>query len=269
MARPITFLSDYGLDDEFVGVCHAVIAGIAPEARVIDIAHGIPRYDVRKGAAVLASALPFAPPGVHLAVVDPGVGSVRRAVAAVAVQQARFFVGPDNGLLAPALARFGGARLAVEISNSPARLEPVSATFHGRDVFAPVAAVLAAGNPLEKLGEQIDPASLVELPRLEPVIDEDGVRAVVLDSDRFGNAALELTVDEAERAGLRPGGRIRVEAGGTLTAAAFVRTFAEVGPDELLVYVDSTGSVTLAANLGSAAERLGLSPGDEVVLRPR
>src|SRR3954449_13015018 len=154
---PVTFLSDYGLADEFVGVCHAVIARIAPEARVIDLSHGIPRHDVRSGALVLARALPYAPPGVHLAVVDPEVGARRRAVALLTAEEERLLVGPDNGLLMPAAERFGGVLEAVEISTSPWRLEPVSATFHGRDLFAPVAARLAGGEALAAAGTPLAP----------------------------------------------------------------------------------------------------------------
>ncbi len=152
MPLPITFLSDYGYDDEFAGVCRAVIARLAPGATLIDLTHGIPRHDVRAGAAVLENALPYAPPGVHLAVVDPGVGSARKAVAVAAAEEGRLLVGPDNGLLWPALERFGGAMAAVDLTLSPQRLEPLSATFHGRDIFAPVAAALASGTPLAAVG---------------------------------------------------------------------------------------------------------------------
>src|SRR3954470_21412899 len=143
--RPVTFLSDYGLADDFVGVVHAVIARIAPDARVIDLTHGIARHDVRSGALALRRALPYAAPGVHLAVVDPEVGPDRRAVALRTSEEDRLLVGPDNGLLSLAAARFGGVVEAADVGRSPWRLEPVSATFHGRDIFSPVAAHLAAG----------------------------------------------------------------------------------------------------------------------------
>src|SRR5262245_57806542 len=163
MAGVITFLSDYGRDDDFVGVCHGVIARIAPESRVIDVTHGIDRHDVRSGALVLRRALPYFPPGVHLAVVDPEVGGERRAIAVRAAQDDRLLVGPDNGLLAPAIERFGGAVEAVDVARSPHRLEPTSATFHGRDLFAPVAAHLAAGAPLADAGQPIDPGRTTPL----------------------------------------------------------------------------------------------------------
>src|ERR687893_2108282 len=159
--RPLTFLSDYGTDDEFVGVVHAVIARLAPAAPVIDLTHGIPRHGVLQGALTLARTLPYAPPGVHLAVVDPEVGARRRAVALRTADEDRLLVGPDNGLLLPAAQRFGGIAEVVEISGSPWRLEPVSATFHGRDLFAPVAARLAAGAPLPDARPPLEPVELV------------------------------------------------------------------------------------------------------------
>ena len=169
-ARPITFLSDYGTSDEFAGVCRAVIARIAPDARVIDLSHGIARHDVRQGAAVLANALAFAPAGRpprgrRPRASAPGGGRSRSAAA----EEDRLFVGPDNGLLSLALERFGGAAEAVDLADSPVRLEPVSATFHGRDLFAPVAAHLALGAALAELGEPIDPAALDDdRPRRSP-----------------------------------------------------------------------------------------------------
>src|SRR4051794_16398862 len=161
-SAPVTFLSDYGLEDDFVGVVHAVIARIAPDARVIDLTHGIARHDVRSGALTLARALPYAPAGVHLAVVDPEVGAERRAVAFRCAADDRLLVGPDNGLLMPAAAALGGAVEAVDISRSAHRLEPVAATFHGRDVFGPVAAALAAGAPFLGAGDPMGVDELAE-----------------------------------------------------------------------------------------------------------
>src|SRR3954464_5831588 len=135
MARPITFLSDYGLEDDFVGVCHAVIARIAPDARVVDLTHGLEPHDIRTAAMVLRRSLPFCAPGVHLAVVDPGVGSERRAIALRTTEGARRLVGPDNGRLSLAAQRFGGIAEVLDVTRSIHRLDPVSATFHGRDIF--------------------------------------------------------------------------------------------------------------------------------------
>ena len=201
----ITFLSDYGLVDDFVGVCHGVIARICPPARIIDITHGIPRHDVRAGAIVLADALPYMPDGVHLAVVDPDVGASRRAVA-LSLADGRRLVGPDNGLLSLAAAAGGGVVQAVDIAQSPLRLEPVSATFHGRDIFAPVAAQLAAGFPLAEAGPPVDPDGLVALELPRPSVRPDGViDAHVLYRDRFGNLGLDLTHDDLPGSGLRIG----------------------------------------------------------------
>jgi S-adenosylmethionine hydrolase len=265
---PITFLSDYGDRDEFAGVCRAVMARIAPDARIVDLTHGILRHDVRAGGLVLAAALPYAPPGVHLAVVDPGVGTPRRAVAVRLHAGNRVLVGPDNGLLWPAVERLGGAAEAVDISFSPFRLQPVSATFHGRDVFAPVAAHIARGASLEDAGTPIDPGELVQVAapraRIEP-----GPRAAatVARVDGFGNLILDLYFEQIPESGLRLGRPLTVEAGGETHDAVYARTFADVAEGGLLLYLDSSGSAALAVNRGSAAESLALGPGDELVLQ--
>jgi S-adenosyl-L-methionine hydrolase (adenosine-forming) len=266
--RPITFLSDYGTDDEFAGVCRAVIARIAPEATVIDLTHGVRRHAIREGATILANALPYAPPGVHLAVVDPGVGSPRRALAVRAASEDRILVGPDNGLLWPAVERLGGAAAAVDVSLSRLRLEPISATFHGRDVFAPVAAHLARGTPLSEAGAQIPVDSLATLPASQPAIGPDRVVAHVVSVDRFGNVVLDLADDHLPATGLRMGSPLAVETEGQPHQAAFTLTFADVDAGELILYVDSYRSLALAVNRGSAAAKLRAAPGDEVVLRP-
>jgi S-adenosyl-L-methionine hydrolase (adenosine-forming) len=266
--RPITFLSDYGYEDEFAGVCRAVIARIAPDAPVIDLTHGIPRHAVERGAAVLANALPYAPDGIHLAVVDPGVGSPRRAVAVRVESEDRILVGPDNGLLWPAIERLGGPADAVDVSLSDLRLEPISATFHGRDVFAPVAAHLARGTSLAEAGEAIAPDSLVRIEAPEPSIEGDRVTAHVVAVDHFGNAALDLADRHLPLSGLRMGRMVSVDVGGNSRDAVFALTFADVPNGALLLYEDSSGSVALAVNRGNAAAELGLEPGAEVTLRP-
>ncbi len=268
MARPITFLSDYGYEDEFAGVCRAVIARIAPDAAVIDLTHGIEPHAVAQAAAVLASALPFAPPGVHLAVVDPEVGSPRRAVAVVVGSDERLLVGPDNGLLWPAIERLDGVTAAVDVSLSPFRIQPVSATFHGRDVFAPVAAHLARGAELHQAGEEIDAESLARLELPRPAIEADRVVAHVISTDRYGNVALDLVDRHLPRTGLKLGRPLTVEVRGTARQAVFTSTFADVAPGELILHEDSHRSLALAVNRGSAAETLGLDPGDQVTLRP-
>ena len=186
---------------------HGVIAGICPDARVIDLTHGIPRQDVRAGATVLARALPYMPAGVHLAVVDPDVGAQRRALALRTAEEGRLLVGPDNGLLTPAAERFGGVAEAVEISASPWRLEPVSATFHGRDIFAPVAARLAGGAPLASAGTPLDPAELVALERTRAAPGGGALVAHVVGIDGYGNATLDAAHDDL--VGQRPQARRR------------------------------------------------------------
>jgi S-adenosylmethionine hydrolase len=265
--RPITFLSDYGYEDEFAGVCRAVIAQIAPGAPVIDLTHGIGRQGIRHGALALANALAVCPPGVHLAVVDPGVGTARRAVA-VGTSEGRFLVGPDNGLLGPALEGLGGATEAVDLGRSPFRLEPVSATFHGRDLFAPVAAHLALGATLAEAGEPIPPDSLTQLELPTPRIESDRVVAHALHADRFGNVALDLRPEQLGNGPLTPGGRLEVRAPDGRFEATWARTFADVERGDLLLYEDSTRTLALSVNGGSAAGLLDLDPDDEVELRP-
>jgi S-adenosyl-L-methionine hydrolase (adenosine-forming) len=267
-ARPITFLSDYGADDEFAGVCRAVIAKIAPDARVIDLTHGIRRHDVREGAIALANSLHFAPAGIHLAVVDPGVGTARRPVAVRAVEEDRVLVGPDNGLLSLAWQRLGGPVEAVDLRESSFRLEPASATFHGRDLFAPVAAGLALGAELREAGEAVETDSLRTLEIPAPRIWPDRIVAHVVRTDRFGNVALNVRHEDLAGGPLRLGEPLAVESAGERIDAAFARTFEDVGPGELLLYEDSSRGLALAINRGSAAELLRLRRDDEVVLRP-
>jgi S-adenosylmethionine hydrolase len=264
--RPVTFLSDYGTADEFVGVVHAVIARIAPEARVIDLGHGIPRHGVLQGALTLARTLPYAPAGVHLAVVDPEVGARRRAVALRTAQEERLLVGPDNGLLLPAAERFGGIAEAVEISESPWRLEPVSATFHGRDLFAPVAARLAAGAPLAEAGPPLEPVELVPLDVPHPRRVADALVATVIGVDGFGNVSLLAGHTDLAAAGLRIGRPVAVTIGDGRLDATYVRTFADVRPGEALVYEDAAGAAAIAINTGDAAMALRVRPGDEVTI---
>ena len=264
MARPITFLSDYGLDDDFVGVCHAVIACIAPEARVIDLGHGIPRHDVRSGAVTLRRALPYAPAGVHLAVVDPEVGGERRAIALRCIEDDRILVGPDNGLLHLAAQRFGGIAEVVDVGRSPHRLEPASATFHGRDIFAPVAAHLAAGAPLQGAGDPLEPSEVTRLDMPLAVMEGDEITAHAIAFDRFGNVMLDVEHTELEGSGLRLGRKVSVNG----HEGVYAVTFADVAPGELLLYQDAYRTLSLAINRGSAREVLGLEVDAEVRIAP-
>ena len=269
MALPVSFLSDYGLADEFVGVVHGVIARLCPEARVIDVTHGVPRHGVLPGALALARALPYLPAGVHLAVVDPEVGARRRAIALRTAEEDRLLVGPDNGLLMPAAQRFGGCVEVVEISHSPWRLEPVSATFHGRDLFAPVAARLAAGEPLAEAGEPMEPAELVGLGIPSSRLESDGALvAHCVSIDAFGNVSLDVSHEQLRASGLRLGRPARVELGGRSVDAHFVRAFADVAPGDVLLYEDATRALALAVNTGDAAEELVVRPGDELRIVP-
>jgi S-adenosylmethionine hydrolase len=267
MALPVTFLSDYGLADEFVGVVHGVLARLCAGVRVIDLGHGVPRHDVLAGALALERALPYTPAGVHLAVVDPEVGARRRAVALQVAEEGRILVGPDNGLLMAAAERFGGVVAAVDISASPWRLEPVSATFHGRDVFAPVAARLAGGEPLAEAGDPVHAGDLVPLTRTAATVEDDGtIVARVVSVDAFGNVQLDLTHGRLADSPLRLGRHLTVDAGDGPQDALFVRTFADVEPGQVLVYEDSSRTVAVAVNSGDAAAELGLRPGDQVRL---
>ena len=264
MARVITFLSDYGHDDDFVGVCHGVMARIAPDARVLDVTHGIPRHDIRSGALVLRRALPYFPEGVHVAVVDPEVGAERRAVALRTAEGERILVGPDNGLLLPAAKRFGGVAEAIEIGRSKHRLEPTAATFHGRDVFAPVGAHLAAGEPLAEAGEPIEADGLIELQMPEARAEDGQVIAHAVAFDRFGNVMLDLEHDAVGEHGLRLGHPVTVND----EEAHYATTFADVPAGRLLLYEDSYRWLALAVNRGSAADMLGLRLDDEVRIKP-
>jgi len=265
----ITFLSDYGSWDEFVGVCHAVIARRCPRARIIDLGHGVARHDVRAGALALDAALRYCPPGVHLAVVDPGVGGARRAVALRVAAPERILVGPDNGLLTVAAESFGGVVEAVDIGDSPECLRPISATFHGRDVFAPLAAALADGIALAAAGEAIDPATLATLELPHAHRHGDVLIAHVLSTDVFGNVSLDATLELAQAAGIVPGGELTIEIAGATHTATLGRTFADVPPGELVAYLDARGTLALALNGGSAAQALAAAPDDELALRAR
>jgi S-adenosyl-L-methionine hydrolase (adenosine-forming) len=265
----ISFMTDYGLRDGFVGVCHGVIARACPEARVVDLTHEVPRHDIRAGALLLRSSVSFFDAdAVHLAVVDPGVGTDRRAIALRTASGARF-VGPDNGLLHPAADAVGPIVEAVDIGRSPVALQPVSATFHGRDLFAPVAAALAGGRSLLDVGGAIDPGTLTALALTRARMDGHALVAHVQYVDQFGNVQLD-----AEPSQLRPLAAAPLL---EISSDAWDRpplrlrggvTFGEVQAGELLLYEDSHRSAAIAVNRGSAAERLGVAVGDELRIGP-
>ncbi len=262
----VSFLSDYGLDDEFVGVVHSVIAGIAPHARIVDVAHGIKPHDVRAGGLALARAAPYLNPGVVLAVVDPGVGTDRRAVAVEVGGGTSVLVGPDNGLLGPAVAMTGGATRAVELLSERYRLQrqpDAGPTFDGRDVFAPAAAYLCNGVPLDDLGPDVDVASL--MPGMLPVSHFDGSELVaeVLWVDRFGNCQLNLSAEDIDELGPV----LQIAAGDEVRTAERCDSYDAVGAGRVGLIVDSAGLVSLAVPRRSAAAEMGLQSGAEVRLR--
>jgi S-adenosylmethionine hydrolase len=258
----ISFLSDYGLDDEFVGVVKSVVRTIAPHATVVDITHGIPPHDVRAGALALARAIQYVDSGVILAVVDPGVGSARRAVAIEVAGGEGIFVGPDNGLLASAVAMTGGAERAVVLNKPEYHLPSPGPTFAGRDVFAPVAAHLAAGVPFEAIGEEIDPNLL--LPGILPLNKREGDALVceVLWVDRYGNAQLNVDPDDIADFGER----VLLRTGDTTRALLRAETYAAIPMGQVGLVVDSYGLLSVCVDRGSAAAELGLHPSIEVVL---
>ena len=236
-------------------MCRAVIARIAPDARVIDLTHGIPSFDVRLGAITLQRTLPYAPAGVHLAVVDPEVGGRRRPIAIRVSEDDRVLVGPDNGLLWLAAQRFGGIVQAVDLTISPYRLEPVSATFHGRDIFAPIAARLAAGLELDDVGVPLDPDAVEPMPMPMAEVDGDDLIAHVLAFDRFGNVMLDLEHEELTAGvGLRIGEAVEING----VRAVYATTFADVAPGTVLLYQDANRAIAVAVNRDSAREALEL-----------
>ena len=261
----ISFLTDFGLEDDFVGTCHGVMKRIAPDVEIIDVTHGIEPQSILQGALVLANPIPFLPEGVHLAVVDPGVGSDRRAVAFRG--GGRLFVGPDNGLLIPAAEKAGGIEAAHEITNREYALEPVSATFHGRDVFAPAAAHLAGGLDLAELGPAVEAESLVRLEIPQPEITQRSMRAKCLYIDRFGNMQLNLNGDHLEQCGVEPGHQVEVEYSGDRYYAVAARTFADARAGEIILYEDAYENVSLAISGGNAAQTFHVSAGAELRIR--
>ena len=243
-----------------------MIKRIAPDVEVIDITHGIRPQQVLEGALVLANTLPYMPAGVHVAVVDPEVGGERKALALEG--DGRFYVGPDNGLLLVAAERLGGVAAAVSIENPRYMLHPVSHTFHGRDVFSPVAAHLALGVSLDEFGPSLDAGALRRLDLPQADVGPAGIRATVLYVDRYGNVQLNATGDELAQAGVVLGSRVEIEVGFESYFAAAAATFADARPGDILVYEDSYRNLALAIRGGNAADMLSTRPGQDVTIRP-
>jgi S-adenosyl-L-methionine hydrolase (adenosine-forming) len=264
-ARPICFLSDFGLGEDFVGLCKGVMLRLAPEAAVIDLTHDVPGFAVEAGAEILEHATHYMPEDtVYLAIVDPGVGTERRALA-LSTTDGALLVGPDNGLLIPAADSLGGIKSAVSLTNADFHLRPVSNTFHGRDIFSPAAARLAMGLNPARLGEVVDPASLT---RIElPGIEREGANTLVasiISVDRYGNARLSATTEET---GFRFGALLKVEAGerGEMLVR-YVETFGHSKVGDLVLVPDSHQRLGLSVNKGHAARALALKMGDRVRL---
>ena len=268
MSLPISFLSDYGRSDEFVGVVHGVLAKLAPESRVIDITHDTPRGDIRSAALRMTRAIQYLPEGVALVVVDPEVGSSRKALA-VATQWG-FFVGPDNGVLSPAVAMVGGAEVMVSIENPEAMIPSPGETFHGRDVFAPAAALLASGEAaIEDLGPLLAPDQVRPLLLPLPKVEGSTVSGEVWWVDHFGNAQTNIGPEELAAVGLSAGDTVTLKVGATLHSIPWVAVYADVTAGEPLIHVDSAGMVAIAVREGRADNELNLADGVSVTLAGR
>lgn len=269
MAPPfISLLTDFGLRDPSAAIVRGVVLGIAPAAEVLDISHEVRKFAIRDGALLLWCALPYLPIGFHVAVVDPGVGTARRAVA-VEAGRGDILIGPDNGLLAMALDRLGDAVRAVELTERAYQLPVISTSFHGRDIFGPAAAHLATGVPLERLGPPIDIATLQRLPIPHPVVAQGELRAHILYVDTFGNVKLTALGPDLPAAlgPLAPGDRLAVETEDRAMTIPWQATFGDAAPGEPLLYDDSYGRLCLAVNQGAAARTLGLAEDQPITIR--
>lgn len=266
MTAHISFLSDFGHDDEFVGVVHGVIARLAPDVRVIDVTHSVARGNVRAGALALMRAVQYLPEGVVLAVVDPGVGTDRDAIAAAT--PAGVFVGPDNGLLSPAVAMVGGADRIVAIRNPEMRIPSVGETFHGRDVFAPAAALLASGEAtLDDCGPDLAPEAVTPLLLPLAEVEEGTVTGTAWWVDRFGNVQTNVSPEEMALAGITPDLTVTVRVGSTDYELPWVTAYGAVEEGDALVHVDGSGLMAVAVRGGSAAGDLRVTEGQPIVFR--
>lgn len=270
--RPVIgFLTDFGFDGA-AAICRGVMLSIARDAQIVDISHSVAKYAIRDGAYLLWSTLPWLPVGVHVAVVDPGVGTERRPIG-IRAERGDILIGPDNGLLLPAARRLGGVLEARLLENREWMLARTSATFHGRDVFAPVAGHLAAGARFEDAGGRLAPADLVDLDFPSPVIEPGLLSTVALYVDSFGNLRLAAEVADLVIAlgPLEPGTRLEIELPEASRPrdehARWSRTFGETPAGDLLAYEDSSGNLALAESSGNAARRLDVSAGARIGIR--
>ncbi|HKH09793.1 MAG TPA: SAM-dependent chlorinase/fluorinase [Rubrobacter sp.] len=262
--RPVCFLSDFGLSDDFVGTCKGVMLGVAPGLAIVDLTHDVPGFAVESGAEILEHATRYMPKdAVYLAIVDPGVGTERRGLA-LRTERDALLVGPDNGLLVRAADSLGGIAEAVVLDNPDYQIHPVSNTFHGRDVFSPAAAHLAAGTPLARLGQAVAPGSLVRIEEQEVAGGRaDTLEAAIISIDRFGNARLSLSYEDL---GLEYGDWLRVDAGDGQMSVRYVETFGVSKAGELVLVPDSHWRLSLSINRGNAAQALALKLGARVRL---
>ncbi|MGI9093212.1 MAG: SAM hydrolase/SAM-dependent halogenase family protein [Mycobacteriales bacterium] len=261
----VSLTTDYGTYDGFVAACHGVIARTAPSARVIDVTHEVPPGDIHRGAVVLAQTVPYLPRAVHVGVVDPGVGTARRGIAIACADG--ILVGPDNGLLGWAAEALGGADAVYELADAAYHGRPVSPTFHGRDIFTPVAAHIAVGTPPADLGPQLAADGLVRLPEPPHEATSGLIRCSALTSDRFGNVTTSATAGDVVSAGFAAGDDVVVVTGSTEHRGSHQRSFADAGPGELVSFVDSYDHLALAVNGGNAASLLRVRDADVLELR--
>lgn len=263
----VTFVSDYGLEDEFVGICRGVMLRIAPHIRVVDVHHNVLRQDIRHGAVVLEQSIRYLPEAVHLAVVDPSVGSDRRAIA-IETGWGEIFVGPDNGLLLPAVMATGGVRRAHELTDERFMITPVSRTFQGRDVFAPAAAHVANGVDIAEFGREIEEEDLIPLQIPEAWTHDDHLHAEVLQVDRFGNLQFNFGTEHLTKVGLDDGNHLEVRIEGQRLNVPFGRSFSDVKAGDFVLICDSYQHLSLAVNKGDAAARLRAGAGSTAIVGP-
>ena len=270
--RPVIgFLTDFGLDGA-AAICRGVMLSIARDAQIVDISHTVRKYAIADGAYLLRSAVPWLPVGVHVAVVDPGVGTARRPIAILSAR-GDALIGPDNGLLVPAAERLGGIVESRLLANREWLLPLTSATFHGRDIFAPVAAHLALGAPFAEAGPAIDPAELVRLPGLAAQVEDGTLETGVAYVDSFGNLRLAARPGDLAAAlgDVDPGARLELrlldDPDAPIEHARWARTFGDAATGELLVYEDSSGDVAIAESSGNAAARLRAGTGARISIR--
>jgi len=261
----ICFVSDFGTDDTWVGVCHAVIIRACPHARVVDLGHHVPAFDIRKGAATAAAGVYQLPDAIHLVVVDPGVGEGRRDVCLV-TRRGAILIGPDNGVLIPAANRAGGIGTAIVLDQGKIDFRAPLATFHARDVLAPAAAALACGVEPDSLGDPIDPAELAAAPFEECRVEGPFVVGEVLEADRFGSLRFNVSAERMDSLGLK-GAMLEIALGHNSLSVPMGKTYADVAEGDAVALVDSSGWLTLAINRGDARDRFGADSGSAVRIR--